>query len=165
MLQLFDKDAVFNVRKGATLMEINQAVGMNPDNYVGATDLTGPLPPVIITYHFDREIASLKAAAPSAGDSIASAAQSSAQFNYNAVVRGVTLQFPVRECKPGTEEEILQLLTQQMGKKGFGINDDGTFTSDDGCVVVMGYEKGVFQLNYYFNASEVKPLPRESRTS
>ncbi|MBO4722581.1 MAG: hypothetical protein J5629_06580 [Muribaculaceae bacterium] len=165
MLQLFDKDAVFNVRKGATLMEINQAVGMNPDNYVGATDLTGPLPPVIITYHFDREIASLKAAAPSAGDSIASTAQSSAQFNYNAVVRGVTLQFPVRECKPGTEEEILQLITQQMGKKGFGINDDGTFTSDDGCVVVMGYEKGVFQLNYYFNASEVKPLPRESRTS
>ncbi|MBP5687130.1 MAG: hypothetical protein J6X22_00615 [Muribaculaceae bacterium] len=165
LLQLFDKDAVFNVRKGGTLMEINQAVGMNPDNYVGATELTGPLPPLILTYHFDREIASLKAGAPSASDSIATASQSSAQFNYNAVVRGVTLQYPVRECAPGTEEEILQLITQEMGKKGFGINDDGTFTSDAGCVVVMGYEKGVFLMNYYFNAADVKPLQRVGRTN
>ena len=166
MLSLFDKDAVFNVRKGATLMEINQVVGVNPENYVGATQLSGPLPPVIITYHFDREIASLKAAAPGANDSIpAGTASSAAQFNYDAVVRGVSLHFPVRECPPGTEEEILQIITQQMGKRGFGINDNGTFTSDDGCVVVMGYEKGVFQMNYYFDASEVKPLPRLSRTS
>lgn len=168
ILQLFDKDAVFNARKGATLMEINQVVGVNPENYVGATDLSGPLPPLIFTYHFDREIASLTATTPSTNDSVpaaATTAQSSAQFNYNAVVKGVTLQFPVRECKPGTEEEILQIISQQMGKKGFGINDDGTFTSDDGCVVVMGYEKGIFLLNYYFDTSNVKPLQRVSRTN
>ena len=164
ILQFFDKDAVFNARKGATLMEINQVVGGNPENYVGATDLTGPLPPLIITYHFDREIASLKAGA--ASDSISAAAsQSSAQFNYNALVKGATLQYPVRECAPGTEEEILQIITQQMGKKGFGMNDDGSFTSDDGCAVVMGYEKGVFLMNYYFNAADVKPLQRVSRTN
>ena len=167
ILQLFDKDAVFNARKGATLMEINQVVGVNPENYVGATELSGPLPPLIITYHFDREIASHKAGVPNASDSIpaGAATQSSAQFNYDAVVKGVTLQYPVRECPPGTEEEILQIVTQQMGKKGFGIKDDGTFTSDDGCAVVMGYEKGIFLMNYYFDASNVKPLQRVSRTN
>lgn len=166
MLQLIDKDAVFNVRKGATLMEINQVVGVRPENYVGATELSGPIPPLIITYHFDREIASVNANASSTNDSIsATAAQSSAQFNYNAVVQGVTLQYPIRECPPGTEEEIMQIITQQMGKRGFAINDDGTFTSDDGCVVVMGYEKGVFLLNYYFDASNVKPLQKVSRTN
>ena len=167
ILQLFDKDAVFNARKGATLMEINQVVGVNPENYVGATELSGPLPPLIITYHFDREIASHKAGAPNANDSIptGTATQSSAQFNYNALVKGVTMQYPVRECAPGTEEEILQIVTQQMGKKGFGIKDDGTFISDDGCAVAMGYEKGVFLMNYYFDASNVKPLQRVSRTN
>lgn len=165
LLQLIDKDAVFNVRKGATLMEINQVVSVRPEDYVGATQLSGQLPPLGITYHFDQEIATLQASALSANDSIPTAASqsSSAQFNYDAVVRGVTLQYPVRECAPGTEEEILQIITQQMGKRGFAINDNGTFTSDDGCVVVMGYEKGVFILNYHFDNSDVKSLPRLSR--
>ena len=57
----------------------------------------------------------------------------------------------------------MQIISQQMGKRGFGINDDGTFTSDAGCVVVMGYEKGIFLLNYYFDTSNVKPLQRVSR--
>lgn len=167
ILQLIDKDAVFNVRKGATLMELNQMVGMNPENYIGLADISVPLPPLIVTYHFDREIASSKArVAPVANDSIPTSAvptESSAQFNYTAAVRGVTLQYPVRECAPGTEEEILQIITQQMGSRGFGINGDGTFTSDDGCVVVMGHDKGVFQLNYYFDTSNIKPLQRVSR--
>ncbi len=167
ILQLFDKDAVFNVRKGATLMEINQVVGLQPENYVGATDLSGPLPPFIITYHFDREIASLKTSAPGANDSIPAVADNgnSAQFNYDARVRGVTLQYPVRECAPATEEEILQIVSQQMGKKGFAMNGDGTFTSDDGCAVVMGHEKGVFLMNYYFDSSQIKPIPRKSRSN
>lgn len=167
ILQLIDKNAIFNVRKGATLMEINQMVGTNPENYLGLKDISVPLPPLIITYHFDRDVASASANAPLADDSIPSSTMSSqslAQFNYNAAVRGVTLQYPVRECAPGTEEEILQLITKQMGSRGFGINDNSTFTSDDGCVVVMGHEKGVFQLNYYFDTSNVKPLQRVSRT-
>lgn len=168
ILQLIDKDAVFNVRKGATLMEINQMVGMKPDNYVGLKDISGPIPPIIVTYHFDRDIASAKSPSAAASDTIpagATTGESSAQFNYDAVVRGVTLQYPVRECAPGTEEDILQIVTQQMGSRGFGLNNDGTFTSDDGCVVVLGYDKGVFQLNYYFDASNVKPLQRVSRAN
>lgn len=158
LLQLFDKDAVFNVRKGATLMDINQIVSVKPENYVGATELSGPLPPVIITYHFDREIASLKASS----DSVSTAPMP--QFNYDAAVKYVTLQYPVRECAPGIENDILQIITQQMGKKGFGINNDGSFTSDDGCVVLMGYDKGIFILNYYFDATNLQPVPQASRS-
>lgn len=165
LLQLIDKDAVFNVRKGATLMEINQAVSARPEDYVGATQLTGQVPPLAITYFFDREIASIVEDIPVINDSIMGNPESSAQFNYDAVVQGVTLQFPVRQCPPGTEEEIMQIITQQMGKRGFAINDNGTFTSDDGCVVVMGYEKGVFMLNYFFDAANVKSPQRLSRAN
>jgi len=70
----------------------------------------------------------------------------------------------VLETAPGTEERLLQLMSSAMGTKGFTLNPDGTFTSNAGTAVVMGYEKGVFKLYYYFDPSEVKPLPRESRS-
>ena len=65
------------------------------------------------------------------------------------------IRFPVSE-RP-------KLMSNAMGSKGFNLNPDGSFTSDAGTKVVMGYEKGVFELNYYFNAADAQPLPRVSR--
>lgn len=161
IMQLFSKDGVLMAHKGSTLMDVNQFVGPNPDGYVGASDVSKMLPPVLLTCHFDRPIATLKSVA--ATDTTA-AGLTAAQFDYAAVVRGLTLQYPVRECAPGTEEDILEKISLNMGKWGFGMNDDGTFRSDNGNVVVMGHDKGVFQLNYYFDTSNVKPLPRVSRS-
>ena len=135
-----------------------------------------PMPPLFCSYFFDTEIANLTGSTPAAADStgakvaptdstsIASTAGPHAEFNYNAKLRGVALNFLVLECAPGTEEKLCELITRAMGTKGFNLNPDGTFTSDAGTAVVMGYDKGVFKLNYYFNPEELKPLPRNSRS-
>ena len=105
---------------------------------------------------------SLSSIAPTDTASIAKAIDG-AKFNYDAHVTGVSISFIVLECLPGTEERLCQLMSNAMGSKGFNLNPDGSFTSDAGTKVVMGYEKGVFELNYYFNAADAQPLPRVSR--
>ncbi|MBR5030156.1 MAG: WG repeat-containing protein [Muribaculaceae bacterium] len=167
IMQLFGKDGTLLAHKGATLMDMNQIVGPNPDNYVGMSDIDRLLPPVMLSYHFDRPVAKVMATPAAVNDSTSAtggaAGLNASQFDYNAVIKSVTILYPVKECNPGTEEEILQIISQNMGRWGFGMRDDGTFRTDDGNVVVMGYEKGVFMLNYYFDTSKVEPLPRESR--
>jgi hypothetical protein len=149
-------------------MDVNQLVGVDPAQYVGMKQVDRPMPPLFISYFFDREIASpmTSAATDSLSNdttALASSVGPTAQFNYDAKVRGASLNFLVLECAPGTEEALCKLMSSAMGSKGFTLNSDGTFTSNAGTAITMGYEKGVFKLNYYFNPAELKPIPRESR--
>jgi len=171
LLSFFDEDMVCGAKKGATLMDLNQLVGVQAAPYVGLKQLDRALSNMLYSYHFDSDIATL--AANTSVDSLRQAiktdttavvnALKQAEFNYGAKLRGVTIRFGVTECAPGTEERLLQLISSAMGTKGFALNPDGSFSSSAGTKVVMGYEKGVFELNYYFNPDEAKPLPRESR--
>ena len=136
-----------------------------------------PMIPLVYSYIFDREIASI-GAAPAVPDSLRtdslsrfamptdslSASGSSAHFNYDARLQEVRLMFSVLECAPGTEERLFELMSRAMGSKGFGLSSDGTFTSEAGTGIAMGYEQGVFNLYYYFDAQAMQPLPRKSRT-
>ena len=172
LLSFIDEDMVCFAKKGSTLMDVNQLVGVDPTQYVGLKQVDRPIPPMFCSYIFDSEIASLTGGAAAPADSTMKATTDStmtstgpqAEFNYGAKLRGVAINFLVLETAPGTEEKLLQLMSSAMGTKGFKLNADGTFTSDAGTAVVMGYEKGVFKLYYYFDPSEVKPLPRESRS-
>jgi len=138
--------------------------GLDPANFVGATELNGPQTPVFITYHFDREVASLQVPTPAPSDSTAtSSTEPVPQFNTDAVVQWVTLQYPVRQCLPSTEQEILKIVTEHLCNHGFTANEDGTLKSSSGKVVATGYDKGVFVMNYYFDASVATPEPRKSR--
>ena len=176
LLSFIDEDMVCFAKKGSTLMDVNQLVGVDPLQYVGMKQVDRPLPPLFCSYFFDTEIAHLSGTTPAATDSTgakalttdstvtATTAGPQAEFNYGAKLRGVALNFLVLECAPGTEEKLCDLITRAMGSKGFRLNPDGTFTSDAGTAVVLGYDKGVFKLNYYFNPEELKPLPRNSRS-
>jgi hypothetical protein len=168
LLSFIDEDMVCFAKKGSNLMDVNQLVGVDPAQYVGMKQVDRPMPPLFISYFFDREIASpmTSAATDSLSNdttALASSAGPTAQFNYDAKVRGASLNFLVLECAPGTEEALCKLMSSAMGSKGFTLNSDGTFTSNAGTAITMGYEKGVFKLNYYFNPAELKPIPRESR--
>ena len=173
LLSFFDEDMVCGAKKGATLMDLNQLVGVQPAAYVGIRQIDRAMMPMLISYHFDSDIATLGGGASldslsktSATDTAAIAsAINSAEFNYNARALGASIRFGVVECAPGTEERLYELMSSAMGSKGFAMNDDGTFTSSAGTKVVMGYEKGVFELNYYFNPADAKQLPRESRSN
>ena len=175
LLSFIDEDMVCFAKKGSTLMDLNQLVGVQPAQYVGMKQIDRPLPPLFCSYIFDSEIASLSTSAPAATDSLSAPSLSNdtvpalsagpvAEFNYNAKLRGVSMSFLVLECAPGTEEALLKIMSNAMGSKGFKLNPDGTFTSEAGTAVVMGYENGIFKLNYYFNPDEMKPLPRKSRS-
>lgn len=169
LLSFISEDEVCGAKKGATLMDLNQLVGVQPAAYLGMKQIDRAMLPMVYSYHFDSEIAtttgtdSLNMISTTDSTSIAKAIDS-AKFNYDARVTGVSINFIVLECAPGTEERLCQLMSSAMGSKGFTLNPDGTFTSDAGTKVVMGYEKGVFELNYYFNAADAQPLPRQSRT-
>lgn len=169
LLSFIGEDNACGAKKGATLMDMNQLVGVQPAAYLGMRQIDRAMMPMVYSYHFDSDIAtttgtdSLSTAAPTDSASIARAIDG-ATFNYDARVTGVSISFIVLECAPGTEERLCQLMSNAMGSKGFNLNPDGTFTSDAGTKVVMGYEKGVFELNYYFNAADAQPLPRVSRT-
>ena len=168
LLSFFDEDMVCFAKKGSNLMDVNQLVGVEPAQYVGMRQIDRPMPPLFISYFFDSDIASPISSSPTDSLSndttaVASTAGPVAQFNYDAKLRGASLNFLVLECAPGTEEALCKLISSKMGFKGFNLNPDGTFTSNAGTAVTMGYEKGVFKLNYYFNPSELKALPRESR--
>ena len=173
LLSFIDENGACGAAKGATLMDLNQLVGVQPAPYVGLTQIDRFMPPLLYSYHFAEPIAtagsgaavvdSTALAATAAADSTASLA-GTAQFNYHARVTGVSMSFGVVECAPGTEEKLYDLMRSAMGTKGFALSADGTFRSDAGTVIVMGYEKGVFELNYYLDPSLVKPLPRQSRT-
>ncbi|MBQ9586085.1 MAG: WG repeat-containing protein [Muribaculaceae bacterium] len=184
LLSFIEEDMAAGAKTGSTLMDLNQLVGVNPEQYIGLKQITRPIPPLIYSYIFDSEIASpggattkpdsIKAPtlAPNLptkpGDSTAMAmasTASSAHFNYSAKLNQVQFNFPVLECAPGTEERMCELMTRAMGSKGFKLNPDGTFVSDNGTGVAMGYEEGVFRLFYYFDATQLKPLPRKSRTN
>lgn len=175
LLSFIDEDMVCFAKKGSTLMDLNQLVGVQPAQYVGMKQIDRPLPPLFCSYIFDSEIASLSTSAPAATDSLSAPSLSNdtvpalsagpvAEFNYYAKLRGVSMSFLVLECAPGTEEALLKIMSNAMGSKGFKLNPDGTFTSEAGTAVVMGYENGIFKLNYYFNPNEMKPLPRKSRS-
>lgn len=169
LLSFIGEDEVCGAKKGATLMDMNQLVGVQPAAYLGMKQIDRAMLPMVYTYHFDSPIAtatgtdSLSTIAPTDSAAIARVIDG-AKFNYDAHVTGVSINFIVIECAPGTEERLCQLMSSVMGSKGFALNPDGTFTSDAGTRVVMGYEKGVFELNYYFNAADAQPLPRQSRT-
>ena len=166
LLSFIDEDMACGARKGSTLMDLNGLVGVQAAPYVGLRQIDRMIPPMVYSYHFDRDIATTTTAASDSlsTDSTALAAGPSAQFDYNARVRGVSIRFSVIECAPGTEERLCELMSSSMGTKGFALNADGSFTSSAGTMVVMGYEKGIFALNYYFDPSEAKPLPRQSRS-
>ena len=166
LMSFFDENMVCGAQKGANLMDLNQLVGVQPAQYVGMKQISRPMPPLFYTYIFDSDIASMTTDAATdsvPADSLAVPYQS-AKFNYDAKLRGVNFNFVVVECAPGTEERLCQMISGAMGTKGFKLNSDGSFISNAGNVVVMGYEHGVFNLNYYFNAAEAKPLPRVSRS-
>ncbi len=176
LLSFIDEDMICFAKKGNTLMDVNQLVGVEPLQYVGMKQVDRAMPPLIISYFFDSEIARFISATPASADSTGigssqlddsiasgSAVGPQAEFNYGAKVRGVAMNFLVLECAPGTEEKLCDLVGRAMGSKGFNLNSDGTFTSEAGTAVVMGYENGIFKLNYYFNPAEMKPLPRNSR--
>lgn len=170
LLSFIDEDMVCFAKKGSTLMDVNQLVGVEPAQYVGMKQIDRPMMPMICSYMFDSEIASLTGA-PARTDSVATdsvstnlAGAPTAEFNYGAKLRGASISFLLLECAPGTEESLYKLMSGAMGSKGFKLNPDGTFTSSAGTAVSMGYEKGVFKLNYYFNPEELKALPRESRS-
>ena len=178
LLSFIDEDMVCFAKKGNNLMDVNQLVGVEPMQYVGMKQVDRAMPPLVVSYFFDSEIARYKSAAmPTATDSTGTASITpgdstttsfaggpQAEFNYDAKVRGVAINFLVIECAPGTEEKLCELVSGAMGSKGFKLNPDGTFTSEAGTAVVMGYENGIFKLNYYFNPDEMKPLPRNSRS-
>lgn len=173
LLSFFDEDMVCGAKKGATLMDLNQLVGVQPAAYLGMRQIDRAMLPMLLSYHFDSDIATLSGGA--SADSIAKAAPTdtatlanafnTAEFNYKAKARGVSIRFGVMECAPGTEERLYELMSSAMGTKGFVLNSDGSFTSSAGTKVVMGYEKGVFELNYYFDPADAKQLPRESRSN
>lgn len=173
LLSFIDEDMVCFAKKGSTLMDVNQIVGVDASQYVGMKQVDRAMPPMIVSYFFDTEIATLSSG-KAASDSLATtlgtdttataAAGPQAEFNYAAKLRGAAINFVMLECAPGTEEKLCKIMSNAMGSKGFRLNPDGTFTSEAGTAVVMGYDKGVFKLNYYFDPSEMKPLPRNSRS-
>ena len=180
LLSFIEKDMAAGAKTGATLMDLNQLVGVNPEQYIGLKQITSPIPPLFCNYIFDSEIASpggitakpdsvsAPALTATPGDSTAMAlasTASSAHFNYNAKLTQVQFNFTVLECAPGTEERLCELMSRAMGGKGFKLNPDGTFVSDAGTGIAMGYEEGVLKLYYYFDASQMKPLSRQSRSN
>lgn len=173
LLSFIDEDMVCFAKKGSTLMDVNQIVGVDPSQYVGLKQVDRAMPPMFVSYLFDSEIATMSSSPAITTDSIATTPLDStstfkagpqAEFNYTAKLRGAAINFVMIECAPGTEEKLCHIISNAMGSKGFRLNSDGSFTSDAGTVVTMGYDKGVFKLNYYFNAAELKPLPRNGRS-
>ena len=177
LLSFIEDDMACFAKKGSTLMDLNSLVGVKPEQYVGMKQIDRPMIPLVYSYLFDREIASL-GAAPAMTDSLrtdsvpsfqmptdtTSSSSVTAHFNYDARLQEVHLMFSVLECAPGTEEQLCELMSRAMGSKGFRLNTDGTFTSEAGTGIAMGYEEGVFNLYYYFDAQAMQPLPRKSRT-
>jgi hypothetical protein len=172
LLSFIDESSACGAHKGATLMDMNQLVGVQPAAYLGMRRIDRAMPPMFLTYHFDSDIARLNSATGTDSLDLKTLADTTqmakvvnaAEFNYQARVTGVSISFAVTECAPGTEERLYDLMSSAMGTKGFALNTDGSFTSSAGTRVVMGYENGVFELNYYFNPADAQPLPRSSRS-
>lgn len=154
VMMFFDENMAGGVRRGGTLMDLNAHLGTNAARYVGQNSLEERTEDLIMTYHFNNEIAS----APVAGDSLLLP-----QFNYDARVMAVSMAIDVHQCAATTEPELEQLVSGRLGHNGFVFDADGIYKSDAGTAVALGYNKGQFIIYYYMDAAFAQPLPHNKR--
>ncbi len=151
LMTMFNDMHACGAHKGSTLMDLNGLVGSDPNAYVGISYVPQQMGALTIRYFFDRNIASV------ADGTMAP------QFNLDAHIKAVSLDYDLHQCANGTEDEMLRKIQGALGTIGFVLGDNGVSTSANGTAVSMGYADGIFKIAYFMDAADATPLPRKAR--
>ncbi len=133
---------------GTTVMDMNGAFDSDPKEYLDQNGLGVQQGPLIIQYMFDSPIAVNGEGGPT--------------FNYSAKVMAVCLSMNLAFTDVTTEEQIVNMVKNNLGRFGFVLDSDEIFVSDAGNAIAMGYSNGILQL-LYTSRTDAKPLPRNKR--
>ncbi len=151
LMTMFNDQHACGAPKGSTLMDLNGLVGSDPNAYVGVNFVPQQMGALTIRYFFDRNIASI------ANSTMAP------QFNLDARIKAVSIDYDLHQCANGTEDEMLRKIQGAIGTIGFVLGNNGVSTSDLGTAVSMGYSDGIFKIAYFMDAADATPLPRKAR--
>ena len=84
-------------------------------------------------------------------------------LNLDAALRCAALEFNAQAFDNKTEQELVDMISTNMGSKGFINEGKGIFVAETGNAIAMGYNKGVFMLYYYLNKNYAQQLPQNPR--
>lgn len=150
LMTMFNDTHVCGAQNGSTLMDLNNLVGSDPNAYMGINYAQQQMGALTISYFFDRDIASLGAGGLP-------------QFNLDAKTSAVSMDYDLKQCANGIEDEMLRKISSALGTNGFVLGEGGIFTSEAGTAISMGYSDGIFKIAYFMNAADAQPLPRQAR--
>ena len=85
------------------------------------------------------------------------------QFNLDAKISAVSMDYDLKQCANGIEDEMLRKISSALGTNGFVLGEGGIFTSEAGTAISMGYSDGIFKIAYFMNTADAQPLPRQAR--
>lgn len=151
LMTMFNDSQACGAQKGSTLMDLNGLVGSDPNNYVGYNYVQQQIGAMAIRYFFDRNIASI------------AEGTMTPQFNLDARISAVSIDYDVHQCADNTESELLHKIQNSLGMLGFVLGDNGVSVSDLGTAVSVGYSGGTFKIAYFMDKADATPLPRNTR--
>lgn len=148
IMSMFDDQSFGGITGTSTLANFYQALDAeHPEAYAGQNALMLPAPPLKVGF---------------AGQLVTQLAPGNYSFNMTIPVSTVVFDFDVNPYSIGTEQQMLSLMAQNMGKLGF-VNTGRNVFAGSATAVSIGYSKGVVRLTYWMHKGNAKPLPTEPR--
>lgn len=150
IMGMFDEQSFGGINGQTTVANFYQQLDAeHPEAYAGQNVLTLPTPPIGVVF---------------AGPVASQIAPSNYTFNMNTPVTAVTFDYNASAYSTDTEQLMVDLMAQNMGKNGFVNAGRNVFTSPtSGTAVSIGYGQGVVRLIYWMHAADAKPLPTQAR--
>ncbi|MBR5102270.1 MAG: WG repeat-containing protein [Muribaculaceae bacterium] len=154
IMSLFDANTLGGVRQGMKLNDFYAGLdGEHPEKYIGKNFLVQPMGSNMnVNFFFNGDLATTDNAT------------SLPTLNLDAALRCAALEFNAQPFDNKTEQELIDLISANMGSKGFINEGKGIFVAETGNAIAMGYNKGIFMLYYYMNKNYAQQLPRNERT-
>lgn len=84
-------------------------------------------------------------------------------FNLKTPVQAVMATADVSIYPNDTEQQVVDIMAQNMGKAGFVETGGNVFASATGTAVAIGYAKGTIMVVYYMDKAKARPIANEPR--
>ncbi len=94
---------------------------------------------------------------------IASKATGGYAFNLQTPVVAIATSADVSIYPNDTEQKVIDIMAQNMGKTGFVEQGNNVFVSATGTAVVIGYAQGSIQMIYYMDKAKAQPITNQPR--
>ena len=146
LMMPIDERGYAGIAKGADVATFYQMLdGVHPEQYNGNNVLVTQMGNVV----FDGPIVSKVAGGYS--------------FNLKTPVQAVMATADVSIYPNDTEQQVVDIMAQNMGKAGFVETGGNVFASATGTAVAIGYAKGTIMVVYYMDKAKARPIANEPR--